>query len=1172
MNNDFLTRYPITDLLTAIADKKRVDIQVSEGGCRAAVIADLAYRTERPWFVVLPDRKQVTQLLADLSLFFEKEDLLVLPEFDVGPYHRVQSDRRTEMERLGALYRLAHETPRIVLSSASGSARLTIPKAAFDNRTRVIKPNDEIDDATFRLEMAANGYAEVTTVEDPGTFSVRGDIIDVYSCAAPFPIRIERWGDDVAELRTFNPRSQRTLETVDKLAIVPARSEDFSDDARKILNGKLRQIGEETTIAPRRLKAMMSDISAGLHFVGIDAILPAFYDELVAPESYLPDDTGYLVIEPEIGLERVESLIAQRRAEYDVSISAEDVVFEPNAYYQDAEATRGFWTDKRATYIRTFTVEDDPVVRATLPTSHSFSFRFEQNLDVEAKRKSASTIEQTFDALQSDLASWKDTYGRVCFTCRTEAQAERLERILRFSGHDAIRVEPPFRIDEPVPPPTALIEIYKTDLSSGFRSELLSVAVISDRSLFGARVKTRKSEEAQQDRMEINHFKDLSPGDLVVHIDFGIGRYMGLERHTVGGITADFLHIEYAKDEKLFIPTYRLGRIQKYIGSPDGVRIDRLGGNSWEKKKERVKENIREVASELIELYARREIHKGISFSEPDAYYYDFEAAFPYEETPDQARAIDDTISDMTRDRPMDRLVCGDVGFGKTEVAIRAAMKAVVDGRQVAVLVPTTILCEQHVKNFRERLEQFGVRVEGLSRFRTTKQTKQILADTAAGNVDVIVGTHRLISSEMTFKNLGILIIDEEQRFGVKHKEKLKQFKHNVDVLTLTATPIPRTMQMSLLGIRDLSIIATPPHDRLEVRTHIARFNDTVIRDAIMREISRGGQVFFVHNRVQTIDEMAEYLGELVPDARIAVAHGQMAESDLEDVMVGYINNETHVLLCSSIIESGLDIPNANTIIVNRADRFGLSQLYQLRGRVGRGKERAYAFLLIPARTKITSDAEKRLEVIQTFTELGSGFHVATYDLELRGAGNLLGNNQSGHVAAVGLDLYSELLEEAVTELRGEVYEGKIEPEVTVPVPAYIPDDYIEDASLRLIFYKRFSIANDVDSLEEMLAEMNDRFGPVPDTVQNLKDVVRVKLALLDLRAVRLDIGPALLSITLDRTTPIRPDRVVQWVSETQGRAKLTPDMRIVLRLTPTESEAPFQTCLDTIARLKSMC
>ncbi len=1167
-----MNTYPISKIIKECQDKPQriLEIVCYSHALRAALLSDLAERTEKTWTVIAPNRKVARRLAQDIQLFVDPSELIVIPEFDVGPYHRVSSDRKTEMDRLAIFEKITRGEIRVIITSLSAVARKTIPKDDLIARTRTLKVEDLIEDESWRAYLVGNGYTESHNVEDPGTFAIHGDIVDVFSPAHSHPMRLERWGDEIASIKSYNPTTQRTIEEEDTIVIVPVRSENYNSEGRSTMRSKLKSVSKTLGASPQRLRDMLADIRAGLHFVGIDAVLPAFHESLESPLNYLPLDSSIVLFEPEQCFEALENLHGRRKKEYQVAIDEDEFVFPPDAYYLSlAEFETILETSPGKIYLRALDIEG--ANKNTITVVRSFTIKALSNDVVVQKRMAAGNVEATIDAMQSDLAAWKDTFGRICFTCKTVAQMERLERVLRFSGHDSMRLEPPLVVSEPLAPPTDLIEIYHADLEEGFRSEQLSVAVISDYELFGKKVRVKKASEEYQDRVEINNFKDLAPGDLVVHVDFGIGRYHGLERKTVGEVVADFLYIEYAGGDKLFIPVFRLARIQKYIGNSESMRLDKMGGTSWEKTKEKVKENIREVAGELIELYAQRELQRGIQFSEPGEIFYDFVDDFPYEETPDQQRAIDETIADMQRIRPMDRLVCGDVGFGKTEVAIRAAMKAVEDGRQVAVLVPTTILAEQHVRSFRERLDPFGVRVEGLSRFRTRKQSNQIIEAAAAGKVDVLVGTHRLLSKDIQFRNVGLLIVDEEQRFGVKHKEQLKKFRTNVDSLTLTATPIPRTLQMSLLGIRDLSIISTPPHERLEVRTHIARFNDTIIRDAIVREISRGGQVFFLHNRVKTIMEMKKHLEELIPEARIAVGHGQMGESELEDVMVSYVNNETNVLLCTTIIESGLDIPNANTIIINRADKFGLAQLYQLRGRVGRGKERAYAYLLIPAQGKLNDDAEKRLHVIQTFTALGSGFNVATYDLELRGAGNLLSNSQSGHVAAVGLDLYTELMEEAVAELRGQEGSAKIEPEVMLPIPAYIPEGYVQDNSLRLIFYKRFSLVNNIDELNELIIELEDRFGEVPTEIRNLKDVVHIKIGLVDICAIKLDVSVSTLVLELDKSSTIRPDLVIDWVAKSGGRARIRPGMKMVVSLTPNESANPARTAMQIVQQLQSM-
>ena len=1164
--------YPIERLADRVMASQKAAITGAVGGLRPLLLADLSHRTGRPLVILVPGASEAQALAEELELFVTgdidgalADRVAFYPEYDVGPYHSATPDRASTMRRLTTLFQLGGgiaPVPRLTVASIGAAVRRTVAPEPFRKWIRDVKFGDEYDDAKLRELFSACGYTEVTLVEDPGTYAIRGDIVDVFTPYYPTPVRIERWGDDISEIRTFDPGTQRTISDVESCPVFPVREEILDEENIRRARSAIRIHANESGIGLRDISNVLDDLSAGLHFIGLDALLPAVYENLTDLAAWAPPDALFVAIEPEKLATIHRDILAKRDEEHQRAVEQRELVFAPERYYAPA-ATESVYGTAAPVELRRVALDDTKV-------DERLDFRARPNSDVVALRKQHRGVEETVRAVVDRMQEWKDRYGRICFVCRTSGQIDRLQHLLEAMGETVLVVEPPIDVTEPVPAPAEVIEIYRGELADGFRSELLSLAVISGVEVFGARVATT-TPKAFGEQVAISHFRDLAVGDLVVHVDFGIGRYQGLVHLEVEGVGNDFLFLEYADGDKLYLPVYRLGRIQKYIGAPEGVRLDKLGGTSWERTKERVKKNIREVASDLLELYARRELRKGHAFSPPDKYYHEFEAAFPYEETPDQARAIDDVLDDLQRPRPMDRLVCGDVGFGKTEVAIRAAMKVVLDGKQVAVLVPTTILCEQHIVSFRNRVAEFGVRVEGLSRFRTAKQTKQILAHAAEGKVDILIGTHRLLSGDVEFRDLGLLIVDEEQRFGVQHKDKIKKLKSNVDVLTLSATPIPRTLQMSLLGIRDLSIIATPPHDRLAVRTHVARFNDALIREAIIREISRGGQVFFVHNRVATIGEISEHLHKIVPEARIAVAHGQMKENELEDVMYDYIQGETHVLLCSAIIESGLDIPNANTIIINRADNFGLSQLYQLRGRVGRGKERAFAYLMIPARTKLKPDAEKRLEVIQTYTELGSGFQVATYDLEIRGAGNLLGEDQSGHVAAVGLDLYTELLEETIDDLRGEVHEQELEPEVNVALPAFIPDEYIQATSLRLMFYKRFSLARTEDELYDTFGELRDRFGEPPEQVLNLREIVRLKIGLRELRAPRLDVGPSSISVALDATTPVRPEKVLEFVRESRGRFRLTKDMKIIWSLLPAESAKPLESARAFVAQLRSL-
>jgi len=681
------------------------------------------------------------------------------------------------------------------------------------------------------------------------------------------------------------------------------------------------------------------------------------------------------------------------------------------------------------------------------------------------------------------------------------------------------------------------------------------VALLCEDDIFGQR--TRKvTRRARADLPFVTAFRELKEGDLVVHVDYGIGRYSGLTKMTIRGVSGDVLVLEYAGRDKVYLPVARMRLLQKFNGADaDNVTLDKLGSNSWERRKKAVKEHLLKMAAELLRIYAARRAHPGHAFNRPDDYFRQFEADFPFEETPDQAKAIEDVLSDMVSARPMDRLVCGDVGYGKTEVALRAAFKAVLDKKQVAVLVPTTVLAAQHLRTFRERFKDYPVHVEMVSRMRSTKENREVLQQAAQGKVDIVVGTHRLLNADVSFKDLGLLVIDEEQRFGVAHKEKIKKFRSQVDVLTLTATPIPRTLHMSMSGLRDMSIIASPPEDRKAIRTFVHKFDPVQITEAIRRELARGGQVYFVHNRVQSIGAMEQYLKELVPEARFAVAHGQMGEGELEKVMTEFVERKYDVLIASSIIESGLDIPTANTIIVNRADMFGLAQLYQIRGRVGRSKERAYAYLLIPGKQPVTPDAERRLEVLQSFTELGAGFSIASHDLEIRGGGNLLGPDQSGQIAAVGFDLYAQMLDEAVRELKGEPPSDIVDPDVNLPVPAYIPDDYVPDIHLRLVFYKRFSQVQNDDELSDLRGEMVDRFGELPLEVDNLSEVMMLKADMRKLRLRALESGPGRVVVSLGQDADLDPDKMLGLVQRSRGGYRLTPDMKLVAAIDPKIKE-----------------
>jgi transcription-repair coupling factor (superfamily II helicase) len=773
------------------------------------------------------------------------------------------------------------------------------------------------------------------------------------------------------------------------------------------------------------------------------------------------------------------------------------------------------------------------------PRSLNISAAF--NIEEDLELKLAGRGRRSLAPLAEKITDWLNFGSRVVLVCRTEQQAYRLEEILR-------NYEVP--VDEVVEHWDLVSEgkglsICLGRLSKGFSWPDLRINVVSEDEIFGPKRSLAKR-KAGGKRLGWTSFSQLKEGDLVVHQDHGIGRYRGLSKMEIEEKINDFVIIDYAQNDRLYIPADRISILQKYIGADENnPKLDRLGGRSWDLVKQKAKKSIREIAKQLVEIYAVRKHLKGHAFSRPDNEYREFEATFEHEETPDQIKAIDDVLSDMESERPMDRLICGDVGFGKTEVAIRAAFKAVMDGKQVALLVPTTVLAEQHYVTFAKRMKPYQIEVGVLSRFKTKTMQKETIARVRSGKTDVLIGTHRLLQKDINFKDLGLLIIDEEQRFGVKQKEKLKKFRALVDVLAMTATPIPRTFHLSLMGIRDLSIIETPPEDRLAIQTHLSHYDEATIVHAFESELERGGQVFFVHNRVRTIANMAERLQQLFPKGRFGIAHGQMKEKDLEDTMFRFLQKEIDILVCTTIIESGLDIPSANTIIIHNVDRFGLSQIYQLRGRVGRADESAHAYLLLSKTSDMTRDAEKRLRALMDFSHLGAGIHLAMHDLKIRGGGNILGFSQSGHISAIGYELYMRLIEQSIAELKGEEWHEEIDPEININIPAFLPADYISDTDVRLNLYRRLSFIREESDLKAMVEEMEDRFGLSPPEVSSLIEVMSVKLLLKKMDISKLDVRFDGLILTFLPDTKIEPEQVIEWFGNRPERFQFLSDKKL---------------------------
>ncbi len=775
-------------------------------------------------------------------------------------------------------------------------------------------------------------------------------------------------------------------------------------------------------------------------------------------------------------------------------------------------------------------------------------FHLERDIGLDEAARAAAGEDGMLRPLAEKIRGWLREGERVEFVCGGQECMQRTGHLLSRHDLPVRKASGSFLGGIGEEGGGAGLFLREGRIGGGFHLPGMRLVLLSEEELFGRKLLRPRARPAREGYF-LRSFGELSEGDFVVHTDHGIGRYHGLQKLAAAGIVNDFLLIEYQDGDRLYLPVDRLDQIQRYLG-PEGFvpKVDRLGGTSWETVKERVKKSVREVAEELVAIYAAREVMDREAFSPPDRIYEEFSASFEYEETPDQAGAIEEIHADMSGGKPMDRLICGDAGFGKTEVAMRAALRAALDGKQAAVLVPTTILAEQHFQTFSRRMKPFPIRVEVLNRFRTRAEQKAILEGLARGTVDIVVGTHRLLQKDVSFKNLGLVVIDEEQRFGVAHKEKLKKLRALVDVLTLTATPIPRTLHLSLVGIRDLSIINTAPENRLPVKTHVLEFDEEVIAGAIRQELSRGGQVFFLHDRVRSIYTMARLVQKLVPEAKVGVVHGQMAPRAIEEAMARFIRREDNVLVCTTIVGSGLDIPTANTILINRADRFGLAQLYQIRGRVGRSKEEAFAYLLVPKGAMLSRDAQKRLQVLMDFTEPGSGFRIASNDLEIRGAGSLLGISQSGHVSAVGYELYTELMEHAIRELKGEpAPEEEVKPEIHLGIPAFIPESYMDDEHRRLVTYKRISLAASDEELAAIRGELMDCYGLVPPEVENLLAVIGIRNLLKALKGKRMGYDGRAISVSLQEKSPIDPGRIIDLYRRKVRGFQLTPDLKLIL-------------------------
>ncbi|WP_314403307.1 transcription-repair coupling factor [Stenotrophomonas rhizophila] len=1083
-------------------------------------VARAAEVHDGPLLVIARDNHGANQIESDLRTLLGGASALpvvAFPDWETLPYDAFSPHPDIISQRLAALHQLPTLTRGIVVVPVQTLLQRLAPRKYIIGGSFDLKVGQRLDLDAEKRRLEAAAYRNVPQVMDPGDFAVRGGLLDVFPMGAQTPLRIELLDEDIDSIRAFDPESQRSLDKVDAVRMLPGREVPLDDLAVSRVLATLRERFDVDT----RRSALYQDLKAGLAPAGVEYYLPLFFDQTATLLDYLQPNV-LPVVGAGVG-EAAAAFWAQTGNRYEQRRhDVERPLLAPQELYLSPETLNStlnalprieIWNADHARIDDAQPLGDQP-----LPP-----------LPVAARDAPAG------EALKSFISHYP---GRVLIAADSPGRREALLEVLQ-----AAELKPPVVVDLPafLADASNRFAITVAPLEDGFALDTPQIAVLTERQLFPERAGTtrRSRRVGREPEAIIRDLGELTEGAPIVHEDHGVGRYRGLIVLDAGGMPGEFLEIEYAKGDRLYVPVAQLHLISRYSGaSAETAPLHSLGGEQWSKAKRRAAEKVRDVAAELLEIQARRRARAGLALHVDRSMYEPFAAGFPFEETPDQLAAIDATLRDLASSQPMDRVVCGDVGFGKTEVAVRAAFAAASAGKQVAVLVPTTLLAEQHYRNFRDRFADWPLRVEVLSRFKTTKEIKAELEKVAAGTIDVIIGTHRLLQPDVKFKDLGLVVVDEEQRFGVRQKEALKAMRANVHLLTLTATPIPRTLNMAMAGLRDLSIIATPPPNRLAVQTFITAWDNALLREAFQRELARGGQLYFLHNDVESIGRMQRDLAELVPEARIGIAHGQMPERELERVMLDFQKQRFNVLLSTTIIESGIDIPNANTIIINRADRFGLAQLHQLRGRVGRSHHRAYAYLVVPDKRAMTPDAQKRLDAIASMDELGAGFTLATHDLEIRGAGELLGEDQSGQMAEVGFSLYTELLERAVRSIRlgklpdldaGEEVRGA---EVELHVPALIPDDYLPDVHTRLTLYKRISSARDTDELRELQVEMIDRFGLLPDPAKHLFAIAELKLQANVLGVRKLELGENGGRIVFEAKPAIDPMAVIQMIQK----------------------------------------
>jgi transcription-repair coupling factor (superfamily II helicase) len=1139
----------IDSIIRSVFDgSDRIECTGGDSASVACLLARLAEKATISMIMVMPSIK-ACEVFADDFRFFSKNpamDPVIFPSYHLLPFKHLAYHGEIAAERIRILYKLAAgDAPMIVLAPIEALLGRIIPKTVLCDRAELLIRGEEIDRDACIQSLLEGGYTQVTLVEEYGEYAIRGGILDVYSPLYPDPLRVEFFDDRVESLRFFSATDQRKLHEIEEAVIVPAREIVLDHFRMDMLKNNLRQLVRDSGLSISQADKLQERLANEGFFPGVESFIPLVYPVCDTLFDYVPAQTLWLLYN--FQETEKQAIDRERHAVENYLASRADgrLCIPPEQLYQAWEKVSfEILTKCRLAFDVLGGYSNDSRIGASL----SFRLMVQDNTAVSSE----IMMDKTRDNVLLPLVNWINEHlnagFRTLLACHSSAQMLRLQALIAPYGIPVLCLEQPDY--DALNEKTVCLCIGH--LSGGFVWPDEALAVITEKEIFGPRVRQRKTGAKKADqgtvRTALIEFGDLKIGDLVVHVDHGIGIYSGMEKLTVERITNDFLVITYRDDDRLYIPVDRLTMIQKYMGV-DGItpEIDKMGGKAWKRVQEKARKSAEKIAADLLDLYASRKILQGHSFGQSDAYFTDFEAGFPFEETQDQLKAIDDVLNDMESSLPMDRLICGDVGYGKTEVALRAAFKAVNDAKQVAVLVPTTLLAEQHYQTFVDRFSRYPVVIDCLNRFRSRKEQGNIIERLRTGKTDIVIGTHRLLQKDIGFKDLGLAVIDEEQRFGVKHKEKLKKIRTTVDVLSMTATPIPRTLHMSLMGVRDISIIQTPPEFRRAIMSYISEFDPAVVAEAIRKEIDRNGQIFFIHNNINTIWNMASYLKDLVPQVRLGVAHGRLDENALERVMLQFVNKDLDMLVCTTIVESGLDIPNANTIIINRADRFGLAQIYQLRGRVGRAEEQAYAYLFVPRGAALTRDAQKRLKVLMDYSDLGAGFQIAMNDLRIRGGGAALGIEQSGNIAAVGYDMFLELLEEAVSRMKGEAVVEALVPEINIPLSVYISETYIPDIDQRLLAYRRLAKMTELKEISDFKMELTDRYGPMPMEAGNLLIKIMLKVLCVKAGVKRCDITDTNLYLTFSGSHMGCPQGLVDFIRTDPKRYRFSSDQ--ILRI-----------------------